>query len=157
MAIELSMPALSPTMEKGTLARWLVSEGDLVKPGDQIAEIETDKATMEFEVADGGRVLRLLVPAGSENVAVGTVIAVLGDAGRRWPRLRPPSRRLWWRRLYLSRLWWRPRWPPRRWCWTARSRPRRWRGGSRRSRVSIWARCRAAGRAGASWWPIWAR
>jgi pyruvate dehydrogenase E2 component (dihydrolipoamide acetyltransferase) len=81
MAIELSMPALSPTMEKGTLARWLVSEGDLIKPGDQIAEIETDKATMEFEVADGGRVLRLLVPAGSENVAVGTVIAVLGDAG----------------------------------------------------------------------------
>jgi pyruvate dehydrogenase E2 component (dihydrolipoamide acetyltransferase) len=81
MAIELSMPALSPTMEKGTLARWLVSEGDLVNPGDQIAEIETDKATMEFEVADGGRVLRLLVPAGSENVAVGTVIAVLGDAG----------------------------------------------------------------------------
>ncbi|WP_206244148.1 dihydrolipoamide acetyltransferase family protein [Novosphingobium terrae] len=81
MAIELSMPALSPTMEKGTLARWLVNEGDLVKAGDQIAEIETDKATMEFEVADGGRVLRLLVPAGSENVAVGTVIAVLGDAG----------------------------------------------------------------------------
>jgi pyruvate dehydrogenase E2 component (dihydrolipoamide acetyltransferase) len=79
MAIELKMPALSPTMEKGTLARWLVGEGDEIKPGDLVAEIETDKATMEIEAADGGRMSRLVVPAGTEDVAVGTVIALLGD------------------------------------------------------------------------------
>ena len=81
MALELKMPALSPTMEKGNLARWLVGVGDLVKPGDLLAEIETDKATMEFEAIDDGRITELLVADGSENVPVGTVIAILSDAG----------------------------------------------------------------------------
>ncbi|SLK07987.1 dihydrolipoamide acetyltransferase family protein [Novosphingobium mathurense] len=80
MALELRMPALSPTMEKGTLARWLVGIGDVVKAGDIIAEIETDKATMEYESADEGRVEALLVPDGSTDVKVGTVIATLADA-----------------------------------------------------------------------------
>ena len=77
MAIELKMPALSPTMEKGTLAKWLVAPGDRVKAGDLIAEIETDKATMEFEVVDEGRIASLIVPEGTEDVAVGTVIATI--------------------------------------------------------------------------------
>ncbi len=85
MAIDLRMPALSPTMEKGTIAKWLVAEGDTVQAGDQIAEIETDKATMEFEAIDDGRVLRIVVPAGTENVAVGTVIAVLAQEGEEAP------------------------------------------------------------------------
>ena len=81
MATELKMPALSPTMEEGTLAKWLVKEGDTISPGDIIAEIETDKATMEFEAIDEGTVGALMVEEGTENVAVGTVIAVLdGDA-----------------------------------------------------------------------------
>jgi len=81
MAIELKMPALSPTMEKGTLAKWLVKEGDAVKPGDLIAEIETDKATMEFEAIDEGTIASIAVPAGTEDVAVGTVIAMIAEAG----------------------------------------------------------------------------
>lgn len=81
MAIELRMPALSPTMEKGTLAKWLVTEGDSVKPGDVIAEIETDKATMEFEAIDEGVIASLVVPEGTVDVAVGTVIALIGEAG----------------------------------------------------------------------------
>jgi pyruvate dehydrogenase E1 component beta subunit len=81
MGIELKMPALSPTMEEGTLAKWLVKEGDAIAPGDVIAEIETDKATMEFEAIDEGRVGKILVPEGTENVAVGTVIAVLEGEG----------------------------------------------------------------------------
>lgn len=85
MPIELKMPALSPTMEKGTLAKWLVSEGDVVKPGDHIAEIETDKATMEYEAVDEGRIARLVVAEGTEDVAVGTVIALLTDAGEAGP------------------------------------------------------------------------
>lgn len=76
MAIELKMPALSPTMEEGTLARWLVTPGTLIKPGDLVAEIETEKATMEFEAAEAGVLDRILVPEGRE-VAVGTVIAIL--------------------------------------------------------------------------------
>jgi pyruvate dehydrogenase E1 component beta subunit len=80
MPVELKMPALSPTMEEGTLARWLKQEGDTIAPGDIIAEIETDKATMEFEAIDDGVLGRIMVPAGSENVKVGTVIALLdGD------------------------------------------------------------------------------
>ncbi|WP_066826437.1 pyruvate dehydrogenase complex dihydrolipoamide acetyltransferase [Sphingomonas mali] len=75
MPIELRMPALSPTMEEGTLARWLVKEGDEVAAGDVIAEIETDKATMEVEAESGGRVLRLFVSEGTDAVQVGTVIA----------------------------------------------------------------------------------
>ncbi len=82
MGVELKMPALSPTMEEGTLAKWLVAEGDEVKSGDIIAEIETDKATMEFEAVDEGVVSRILIAAGTENVKVGTVIAVIGgEAG----------------------------------------------------------------------------
>ena len=77
MAIELKMPALSPTMEEGTLARWLVKEGDTVTSGSVLAEIETDKATMEFESIDEGVVGKILVAEGAENVKVGTVIAVL--------------------------------------------------------------------------------
>lgn len=79
MAIELKMPALSPTMEKGSLAKWLVAEGDRVKPGDLLAEIETDKATMEIEAADEGRIARLVVREGTEDVPVNTVIAVIAE------------------------------------------------------------------------------
>ena len=80
MAIELKMPALSPTMEEGTLAKWLVKAGDSVKSGDILAEIETDKATMEFEAIDEGVVAEILVAEGSEGVKVGTVIArITGD------------------------------------------------------------------------------
>ena len=77
MAIELKMPALSPTMEEGTLAKWLKAEGDTIEPGDIIAEIETDKATMEFEAIDEGVLSKILIAEGTENVAVGTVIAML--------------------------------------------------------------------------------
>jgi len=77
MAIEIKMPALSPTMEEGTLAKWLIKEGDTVKSGDIMAEIETDKATMEFEAVDEGVVGKILVAEGSEGVKVGTVIATL--------------------------------------------------------------------------------
>lgn len=81
MAIELKMPALSPTMEEGTLAKWLVKEGDVVKAGDLLAEIETDKATMEFEAVDEGTVAKLLVPEGTDGVKVGTVIAMIAAEG----------------------------------------------------------------------------
>ncbi len=77
MAIEIKMPALSPTMEEGTLAKWLVKEGDAVKSGDILAEIETDKATMEFEAVDEGVISSIMVAEGSEGVKVGTVIALL--------------------------------------------------------------------------------
>ena len=81
MAIELKMPALSPTMEEGTLAKWLVKEGDAVKSGDILAEIETDKATMEFEAIDEGTIAQILVPEGTDNVKVGTVIATISGEG----------------------------------------------------------------------------
>ena len=81
MAIELKMPALSPTMEEGTLAKWLVKVGDEVKSGDILAEIETDKATMEFEAVDEGVIGEILVPEGTEGVKVGTVTAVIGADG----------------------------------------------------------------------------
>ena len=81
MAIEIKMPALSPTMTTGTLAKWLVGEGDRVNSGDVIAEIETDKATMEVESVDDGVVAKIFVDAGTENVAVGAVIAVLAEDG----------------------------------------------------------------------------
>ena len=81
MAIELKMPALSPTMEEGTLAKWLKAEGDTIAPGDIIAEIETDKATMEFEAIDEGTLGQILIAEGTENVAVGTVIAMLDGEG----------------------------------------------------------------------------
>ena len=81
MPIELKMPALSPTMEEGTLAKWLVKEGDEVKSGDLLAEIETDKATMEFEAVDEGVISQILVAEGTDNVKVGTVIAVIAGEG----------------------------------------------------------------------------
>ncbi|HEY0011657.1 MAG TPA: pyruvate dehydrogenase complex E1 component subunit beta [Allosphingosinicella sp.] len=81
MPIELKMPALSPTMEEGTLAKWLVKEGDTVSSGTILAEIETDKATMEFESIDEGVVAKILVPEGTDEVKVGTVIAVLAADG----------------------------------------------------------------------------
>ncbi|MDB5710540.1 MAG: dihydrolipoamide acetyltransferase, long form [Sphingomonas bacterium] len=80
MPIEIKMPALSPTMEEGTLAKWLVKEGDKVKSGDLLAEIETDKATMEFEAIDEGTIGQILIAEGTDNVKVGTVIATInGD------------------------------------------------------------------------------
>ena len=81
MAIDIKMPALSPTMEEGTLAKWLVKEGDTVKSGDIMAEIETDKATMEFEAVDEGTVAKILVAEGTDGVKVGTVIMQLAGEG----------------------------------------------------------------------------
>ena len=97
MAIEIKMPALSPTMEEGTLAKWLVKEGDSVKSGDILAEIETDKATMEFEAIDEGTIAQILVPAGTEGVKVGAVIARIAeegdDASAPAPKAEPAAKR----------------------------------------------------------------
>ncbi|WP_295316772.1 pyruvate dehydrogenase complex E1 component subunit beta, partial [Roseobacter sp.] len=81
MATEILMPALSPTMEEGTLAKWLVKEGDTVSSGDIMAEIETDKATMEFEAVDEGTIGRILIEEGTEGVKVNTAIAILLEEG----------------------------------------------------------------------------
>ncbi|WP_311269615.1 pyruvate dehydrogenase complex dihydrolipoamide acetyltransferase [Sphingobium sp. WCS2017Hpa-17] len=81
MSKTIQMPALSPTMEEGTLAKWLVKEGDTVSSGDLLAEIETDKATMEFEAVDEGVIAKILVSEGSEGVKVGTVIAIIAEEG----------------------------------------------------------------------------
>ena len=81
MPIEIKMPALSPTMEEGTLAKWLVKVGDTISSGDIMAEIETDKATMEFEAVDEGTLGKILVPEGTENVAINQPIAVLLEEG----------------------------------------------------------------------------
>src|ERR1700760_2346400 len=81
MPINILMPALSPTMEKGNLAKWLKKEGDKVKSGDVIAEIETDKATMEVEAVDEGTIAKILVPEGTADVPVNDVIAVLAGDG----------------------------------------------------------------------------
>ncbi len=81
MSTDILMPALSPTMEEGTLAKWLKAEGDTVSSGDIIAEIETDKATMEVEAVDEGVLAKILVAEGTEGVAVNSVIAVLADEG----------------------------------------------------------------------------
>src|SRR6478672_9824851 len=92
MPIELKMPALSPTMEEGTLAKWLVKEGDEVKSGDILAEIETDKATMEFEAVDEGKIARILVPEGTDGVKVGAPIAILAGEGEDATKIpAPPS------------------------------------------------------------------
>ena len=96
MATELKMPALSPTMEEGTLAKWLVKEGDTVKSGDLLAEIETDKATMEFEAVDEGTISKILVAEGSDGVKVGTVIALMGGEEAAAPSERGSAER--WRR-----------------------------------------------------------
>ena len=95
MPIEIKMPALSPTMEEGTLAKWLVKAGDTVKSGDLMAEIETDKATMEFEAVDEGVIAEIVVPEGTDGVKVGAVIAILageGEDASAAPRPRPRQR-----------------------------------------------------------------
>src|ERR1700761_6323749 len=81
MSTQILMPALAPPMEEGTLAKWLVKEGDDVKSGDILAEIETDKATMEFEAVDEGKIAKILVPEGTEGVKVGQPIALLAGDG----------------------------------------------------------------------------
>ena len=81
MTTEILMPALSPTMEEGTLAKWLVKEGDTVSAGDILAEIETDKATMEFEAVDEGTISKILVSEGSEGIQVNSPIAILANDG----------------------------------------------------------------------------
>jgi pyruvate dehydrogenase E2 component (dihydrolipoamide acetyltransferase) len=81
MPTNILMPALSPTMEKGNLAKWLKKEGDKIKSGDIIAEIETDKATMEYEAVDEGTLAKIVVPEGTQDVAVNAVIAVLAAEG----------------------------------------------------------------------------
>ena len=123
MPINILMPALSPTMEKGNLAKWLKKEGDKVKSGDVIAEIETDKATMEVEAVDEGTIAKILVPEGTQDVPVNDIIAVLAGDGEdvkaagagaaAAPHRRPPKRRP---QSQLPRL----RQPPRR-----RRRPQR--------------------------------
>src|SRR5579862_5923106 len=87
---QILMPALSPTMEEGKLAKWHVKEGDAVKPGDILAEIETDKATMEFEAVDSGNIAKILVPEGTEGVKVNAPIAELRQEGEETDS--PPTR-----------------------------------------------------------------
>src|ERR1700676_4463293 len=81
MPVNILMPALSPTMEKGSLSKWLKKEGDKVKAGDVIAEIETDKATMEYESIDDGVLAKIVVPEGTQDVSVNALIAVLAQEG----------------------------------------------------------------------------
>src|ERR1700691_2269454 len=81
MPINILMPALSPTMEKGNLAKWLKKEGDAVKTGDVIAEIETDKATMEYEAIDDGVLAKIVVPEGTNDVPINQLIAVMAQEG----------------------------------------------------------------------------
>src|SRR5256885_2630042 len=96
MSTQILMPALSPTMEEGKLAKWHVKEGDAVKPGDILADIETDKATMEFEAIDAGRIAKILVPEGSESVKVNTPIAELRQEGEETdaPPTRAPAKQI---------------------------------------------------------------
>src|SRR3954468_6107562 len=89
MSINITMPALSPTMEEGKLAKWHVKEGDSVSSGDVIAEIENDKATMEVEAVDEGKIGKIVVPEGAENVKVNAVIAVLLTEGETAPSAAP--------------------------------------------------------------------
>src|SRR5216117_73462 len=102
MPINILMPALSPTMEKGNLAKWLKKEGDKVKTGDVIAEIETDKATMEYEAIEDGTLAKIVVPEGTNDVPVNQLIAVLAQEGedvkaaaaaaaKAGPAAKPPS------------------------------------------------------------------
>ena len=93
MPINILMPALSPTMTEGNLARWLKKEGDAVKPGDVIAEIETDKATMEVEAVEEGKIGKILVPDGAQGVKVNDVIAVLLEEGEERRRHQGPAPR----------------------------------------------------------------
>ena len=91
MATNILMPALSPTMEQGKLAKWLKKEGDAVRSGDVIAEIETDKATMEVEAIDDGTLAKILVPDGTDNVAVNTPIAVIAAEGEDVGSVKAPA------------------------------------------------------------------
>ncbi|HEY4847106.1 MAG TPA: biotin/lipoyl-containing protein, partial [Methylocella sp.] len=91
MATNILMPALSPTMEQGRLAKWLKKEGDAVRSGDVLAEIETDKATMEVEAIDDGTLAKILVPDGTDNVAVNTPIAVIAADGEDVQAVAPPA------------------------------------------------------------------
>src|SRR5712671_7756634 len=91
MPIDVLMPALSPTMEKGNLAKWLKKEGDTVRSGDVLAEIETDKATMEVEATDEGTLGKILVPEGTADVAVNTPIAVILSEGEDTKALNGPD------------------------------------------------------------------
>ena len=92
MATEVLMPALSPTMTEGKIARWLKSEGEPVRAGDVLAEIETDKATMEFEAVDDGVLAKIVIPEGTEHVAVNTPIAVIAGNGEQTvPTAREPQ------------------------------------------------------------------
>ena len=100
MPIQVLMPALSPTMEKGNLAKWLKKEGETIKSGDVIAEIETDKATMEVEATDEGTLGKILIPEGTADVAVNTPIATIladgesaADLGKAAAPVQPPPRR----------------------------------------------------------------
>ena len=125
MAIEILMPALSPTMEEGTLAKWLVAEGAEVRSGDVIAEIETDKATMEVEALDDGTIGKILIAAGTEGVKVNSPIAVLLEEGESADAVAsaapaapvaemaaPAAQQRRPRRLQrLQRLWLPSRWP----------------------------------------------
>ncbi len=95
MPTEILMPALSPTMEEGKLVKWHVGEGDAVRAGDVIAEIETDKATMEVEAVDEGRIGKLLVPEGTEHVKVNQPIALLYIDGEDTSRAHPPASGPW--------------------------------------------------------------
>ncbi len=125
MPINILMPALSPTMEKGNLAKWLKKEGDAVKTGDVIAEIETDKATMEYEAVDDGTLAKIVVPEGTQDVAVNQLIAGMAQAGedvkarcQRWPGRARLRRRP---KLPLQRLRRQPH-PPLRQCRKRRRR-----------------------------------
>src|SRR5882724_11631022 len=89
---QVLMPALSPTMEEGKLAKWLKKAGDPVKSGDVIAEIETDKATMEVEAVDEGTLSQILIPEGTENVKVNTPIAVIAGEGETAPSPTPAAK-----------------------------------------------------------------
>src|SRR5690606_3509914 len=91
MPIAIKMPALSPTMEEGTLTKWLVKVGDQVSSGDIMAEIETDKATMEFEAVDEGIIAHIAIEEGTEGVKVGTVIATLAEEGEDVASVQPSS------------------------------------------------------------------
>ncbi|MEE9380894.1 MAG: biotin/lipoyl-containing protein, partial [Hyphomonadaceae bacterium] len=93
MAVDILMPALSPTMEEGTLAKWLKAEGDVIGAGDVIAEIETDKATMEVEAVDEGVLAKILVAEGTEGVKVNAVIAVMAEEGEDASAVSAPTER----------------------------------------------------------------
>ena len=91
MATEILMPALSPTMEEGKLVKWLIKEGDSVQAGDVIAEIETDKATMEVEAVDEGTLAKILIEEGTEGVKVNTPIAVIAEEGEDASSIEAPA------------------------------------------------------------------